>query len=266
VYDGPTTADVLLGEFTGTSLPGSITSSQGSMLLHFTSDQTIVSSGWSAEYSTGSLGTICFSEILTAENGYVDDNSGDKDYMVNADCQKLIMPEDVMNITLTFTEFVLEDGNDYVRVYDGPTTGDELLGIYTGTTLPGSLTSSGGSMLLHFTSNSTVNASGWAFSYTSIPETPDTTTITAIPDGTLQSGTENILVYPNPVRKHVTVEISNNSLISKIEVFDLYGRILKIKDNINSTSVTLQRGDLQTGVYMLRIHASDIHTEKIFVW
>jgi len=266
VYDGPTTSDALLGEFTGTLLPGSITSSQGSMLIHFSSDSSSIRSGWSAEYSAGSLGTICVSEILTAENGIVDDNSGDKDYMVNADCQKLIMLEDVLNITLTFTEFVLENGNDYVRVYDGSTTGDELLGEFTGTTLPASLTSSGGSLLIHFTSNSTVNASGWAFSYTSIEETPDTTTVTTIPDSKMQPGKESILVYPNPVTNHVTVEISNNSEISKIEVFDLYGRMLRIKDNISNTSVILQRGDLQTGIYILRIHAADIHTRKIFIW
>ena len=121
-------------------------------------------------------------------------------------------------------------------------------------------------MLIHFTSNSTVNASGWAFSYTSIEETPDTTTVTTIPDSKMQPGKESILVYPNPVTNHVTVEISNNSEISKIEVFDLYGRMLRIKDNISNTSVILQRGDLQTGIYILRIHAADIHTRKIFIW
>jgi hypothetical protein len=236
------------------------------MLVHFTSDGSEVRSSWSAEYSAGNFGTICVSEILTAENGIVDDNSGDKDYMVHADCQKLIMPENASNITLTITEFALEEGNDYIRVYDGSTSGDELLGEFTGTELPGSLTSSGGSMMIHFTSNSSVNASGWAFSYTSVPDTPDTTTVTAIPDGTMQPARESILVYPNPVTNHVTVEISNNSEISKIEVFDLYSRMLRIKDNINGNSVTLQRGNLKTGIYILKIHAADIHTRKIFIW
>jgi len=375
VYDGATTGDALLGEFTGTTLPGSITSSQGSMLVHFISDHSTVSSGWSAEYTSGRSGTICVSETYTDESGIVDDNSGNWDYMINADCQKLIMPEDVLNITLAFTEFFLEDGNDYVRVYDGPTTGDELLGEFTGTSLPESITSSGGSLLIHFTSNGTVNASGWTASYTSIPsfcgscrnitfaapagsfsdnscdedydnfadcrkliQVPDadyidlvftefnieagydyvrvydgpttddallgeftgsllpesitssqssmlihftsdsssirsgwsakytSTAVTAIPDNTMQPGKESILVYPNPVTDHVTVEISNNLEISKIEIFDLYGRKLRILDNINSTAVTLQRDNLQTGIYILRIHAADTHIKKIFVW
>jgi cubilin len=147
---------------------GPITSSQGVMLIHFTSDYSEIRTGWSAEYTSGE-DPVCFNETFTEESGIVDDNSGDGYYMINADCQKLIMPEDVLNITLTFTELVMEDGYDYVRIYDGPTTGDELLGEYTGTSLPASVTSSGSSMLIHFTSDGSVNASGWAASYTSIP-------------------------------------------------------------------------------------------------
>ena len=128
-------------------------------------------------------------------------------------------------------------------------------------------------MLIHFTSNGSVNASGWAASFISVTEIPDTTeieipdtTVTEIPDTKMKPDKESILVYPNPVTNSVTIEISNNLEISKIEIFDLYGRILRITDNINSPSVTLQRGDLQTGIYILRIHAADIYTRNIFIW
>jgi hypothetical protein len=149
-------------------------------------------------------------------------------------------------------------------VYDGPTTDDALLGEFTGTSLPGSITSSQGTMLIHFTSNSSVIASGWAASYKGITEIADTTA-TEIADITKQTDKESILVYPNPTKYYVTIEISNNLEISKIEIIDLYGRILRTTDNINSTSVTLQRGDLQTGIYILRIHAADIYTKDIFI-
>ena len=103
-------------------------------------------------------------------------------------------------------------------------------------------------MLVHFTSNGSVNTSGWAASNTNITESPDTT-LTEMPDITMQPDKERILVYPNPV----------------IEIIDLYGRILSTTGNINSTSVTLKRGDLQTGIYILRIHAVNIYSKNIFI-
>ncbi len=68
--------------------------------------------------------------------------------------------------------------------------------------------------------------------------------VTEIPDTTLLPDKESILVYPNPVTDYVTIEMSDSIEITSIEIIDLYGRILRTEDNINSTSVTLQRGDL----------------------
>ena len=167
VYDGASTADPLLGEFSGTTLPAAITSSGGSMLVHFTSDYSVVASGWTAEYTSGELLPVCINETFTAASDMVDDNSGSDDYMNLADCQKLIQPVGATEITLNFTEFNLENGNDYVRIYDGAGTSDPLLGEFTGTTLPEAITSGGGSMLIHFSTNDIQTASGWAAQYTS---------------------------------------------------------------------------------------------------
>jgi len=167
VYDGSSTADPLLGEFTGTALPSALTSSGGSMLLHFISDYSVTRSGWSAEYISGEILPICINETFFAPNGLLDDNSGLEEYMNLADCQKLIQPSGAEEITLTFTEFQLEDGNDFVRIYDGSSTADPLLGEFTGVGLPEEITSTGGSMLIHFTSNESISASGWMAAYTS---------------------------------------------------------------------------------------------------
>jgi cubilin len=381
VYDGTTTEDVLLGEFTGTTLPSMVISTGGSMLVHFTSDNSGTGPGWKAEYSSGTIEASCNDEILKTDNGIVSDMSGDLDYSSNADCQKLIAPEDVLNITLAFAEFDLEEGNDYVRVYDGATTGDPLLGEFTGTMLPKPITSTGGAMLIHFTSNGSVNGSGWVASYTSQPppcdpcmderlsalagivsdnsrdaryenfadcrkliqvyeadfinlvftefslemgndyvrvydgqttedkllgeftgtSLPDpisssgsamliqftsnatvnasgwsasyqgmketgNSTVTAIPDISKQPDKKGILVYPNPAEDIVTIETANKHEISKIEFFDLYGRLIRIEDNVNSSTVTLQIGDLQTGIYLLRIRATDMYTKNISIW
>jgi len=76
---------------------------------------------------------------------------------------------------------------------------------------------------------------------------------------------ENILIYPNPVTDYLTIELADNLQISKIEIIDLYGRILRTIDHINYNSTTIQRGDLLSGIYLLRIHADDIYTKDIII-
>lgn len=172
VYDGTNTSAPLLGEFTGSTIPSAVTSSGGSMLIHFTSDYSITATGWDAEYYITSVDPICTDQTFTASEGVIDDNSGTQNYMNFADCRKLIQPVGADYITLNFTSFDLENGNDYVRVYDGAATSDPLLGVYTGSTLPGEITSSGGSMLIHFMSNGSVTRTGWSANYDSYSDIP----------------------------------------------------------------------------------------------
>ena len=263
VYDGSSTGDALLGEFTGTTMPAMLTSTGGSMLVQFTSDQSGTGSGWTAEYVSGKLTTFCSDETFISKSGIVDDNSGPMDYENYADCRKLIEVPGADYISLVFTEFSLDEGYDFVRIHDGSTTEDKLLGEFTGKTLPGPVTSSGSTMLIHFTSNGNINGPGWVASYKGITEGDTTATGIAITKGPVR---QPILVYPNPVVDHVTIEMPENAEISSIELFDPYGRKLRIMDDINSGSVTLQRGDLQTGMYILRIHATDIYNRQIFIW
>ena len=151
VYDGSSTSAPLLGSFSGSSIPGPLTSSGGTMLVHFTSDGSVTESGWSAGYESGELLPYCLHETSTDASGMVDDNSDVDDYLNDADCQKLIQPDNTEFITLTFTEFNLEDGNDIVQVFDGATSSAPSLGSFTGTTLPGELVSTGPAMFITFT-------------------------------------------------------------------------------------------------------------------
>jgi hypothetical protein len=79
----------------------------------------------------------------------------------------LIQPTGAANITLNFSQFDLENNWDYLYIYDGAATSATLIGRYTGTTSPGVITSSGGSLLLDFRSDCATTATGWAANYTS---------------------------------------------------------------------------------------------------
>jgi hypothetical protein len=64
-------------------------------------------------------------------------------------------------LRFVFEEFDTESGYDKLFVYDGPSTSATLLGTYMGTTSPGTITSSGGSITFKFTSDNLINKSGW---------------------------------------------------------------------------------------------------------
>lgn len=69
-------------------------------------------------------------------------------------------------LKVTFSEFGLEPGYDYLYIYDGPSTAYSLLGKFDGSALPPSFTSSasGGELTFKFTSDSEVNDKGFVAS------------------------------------------------------------------------------------------------------
>ncbi|MFK7799273.1 MAG: CUB domain-containing protein, partial [Aureispira sp.] len=101
-----------------------------------------------------------------ANSGSFDDGSGTSNYQNNANCSWLIQPANGYTITLNFSQFNTENSFDFVRVYDGNSNAATLLGTFDGTSIPSSITSSGGAMLVEFTSDGSVTRSGWAANYT----------------------------------------------------------------------------------------------------
>ena len=166
VYNGATTSSPLMGTYSGTSLPPVLTSTGGSMLITFTTDGSVTAAGWSANHTLrvqqehvsmkhslllrGLSLTIAVHRIIsTTCRAEADTTTG------------------ATSVTLTFTSFTTEAGYDFVRVYNGATTSSPLMGTYSGTSLPPVLTSTGGSMLITFTTDGSVTAAGWSATYTS---------------------------------------------------------------------------------------------------
>ena len=64
-------------------------------------------------------------------------------------------------ISLTFSQFNIENNWDYMYIYNGPNTASPLLGTYTGTTSPGTISATSGCITISFTSDFIITASGW---------------------------------------------------------------------------------------------------------
>lgn len=64
-------------------------------------------------------------------------------------------------ITITFNAFDLESNYDFLHIYDGPDTGSPLLSTFSGTTNPGTFSSSGNALTIRFTSDGATLRTGF---------------------------------------------------------------------------------------------------------
>jgi hypothetical protein len=130
---------------------------------------------------------------ITSKSGSITDGSGPVDnYLDNNTAYWLIDPQTIYdsinNISLTFSDFDLQPG-DSVKIFDGGTIYDELLGAYSGTTVPPELNSSGNKMLIQFKTNGSGNATGWYAEYsTTSPLWCQGLTQMTEPTGTMDDG------------------------------------------------------------------------------
>jgi len=110
--------------------------------------------------------------ITAASGTHYDSGGASGNYSNDQRLLWCIQPPGASSVTITFTQFDLENNWDFLFVYDGSTTSAPLLGRYTGTTLPPTLTSSTGNLLIEFRSDCATTAAGWTINYTSSSTTP----------------------------------------------------------------------------------------------
>lgn len=168
IYDGDTTTAPLIGEFCGNNLPPHIISSSGKIYIEFASDDSITDTGWEMAYSAFIPGSVSGLQVITDSSGTFDDGSGAAYYQSHTDAYWLISPPDASSVTISFNSFNTEFSCDYLWVYDGDNIAPgNLLGVFSGTSLPPGLTATSGKMLLHFNSDFSTTRPGWNISFTS---------------------------------------------------------------------------------------------------
>jgi len=173
IYDGPSTGSTLIGTYDGSTSPGTVTSSSGTLTFRFYSDGATVAAGWSATLSCTSSCSAPSNNILmsntsqtitcgTTYNFYDSGGSGGQ-YANSLSYTMTITPSNAAQcLTVSFTTFTLETTYDYLYIYDGTSTAAPLIGSYTGGTSPGTITASSGSLTFQFTSDGNTVANGWA--------------------------------------------------------------------------------------------------------
>lgn len=114
--------------------------------------------------------------MLTAASGsFFDSGGAGANYINDERSITTIAPAGAVTVSVTFSSFNLENTWDYLYIYDGANINAPLIGYYTGTTNPGTITSSGSSLTFEFRSDCATLAPGWAATYTGTtgPSAPD---------------------------------------------------------------------------------------------
>lgn len=246
IYDGANTSAPLLGRYSGSNLPPSITSSGGSLYLRFRSDLNTNAQGWEAYY-TSTTTTYCTGlTTLTAPSGTFTDGSNTNKYGNNSNCSWLIQPSNATSITLSFSAFNTELNYDGVIIYDGIDNSASILGQFTGSTLPTPVTSTGGNMYVEFVSDPALRDNGWSANYTS-------TTATGVKNNSIA---DDITVFPNP--SNGTFILKTNLEIQSVNVFNTLGENVWSRNfSSKPNEIPISFSNYSQGVYSLHIKVND---------
>ena len=103
-------------------------------------------------------------EVTTCSGLFYDPSGPDSNYGDNLDYTMTFYPEtEDASISVAFSEFNTESNYDFLYIYNGTSTSATLIGQYSGTTSPGTVTATNaeGALTFRFTSDSNTNKAGW---------------------------------------------------------------------------------------------------------
>lgn len=103
----------------------------------------------------------------TASGTFYDSGGAAANYSDDERLIWTIAPANATSVTVNFSSFSAENTWDYLYIYDGNSINAPLIGYYTGTNSPGTITSSGGSLTFEWRSDCATTATGWNASWTS---------------------------------------------------------------------------------------------------
>lgn len=154
-------------QYNAAGIPGSCTKIKGHQ--HYPNQtHTDPGANWDWNYYFSLINPAPPATVYTAASGSFFDSGGSSGSYANDERTIwTIAPVNASSVTVTFTAFSLENTWDYLYIYDGTDISAPLIGYYTGTGSPGTVTSSGNALTFEFRSDCATIASGWAASWSS---------------------------------------------------------------------------------------------------
>lgn len=161
-------------------------------------------------------------------SGSIDDSGGSgASYSGNEDYTYIISPTNASSVAINFSNFDLETNSDSIYLYDGSSTASALIGAYTGLNSPGTVSSTGGSITIHFISDPFVNNDGFSATWN----------CTLLPTGIDPANNlSSIKIYPNPANEEADLHyvLLNQDFVT-IKLFDVLGREINLLSNVEQS-------------------------------
>lgn len=213
-----------------------------------------------ATYYKLSVGTLCSagyqrSQIFLTDTNwcnvtqFTDTGGQNGNYGNNETIIKTFYPTSGSTLTLSFTEFSLEEDYDFMYIYNGPSTSSPMFanGILTGSTIPPSFTSThpSGAITVRFISDNIINESGWKANFS----------CASLGIEEVVGKDNSVNIFPNPAKNIVT--IFSNEGIKSYKIYDESGRLVSSLSSLKENKVELNISLFETGNYLL-----SVETEK----
>ncbi|MFP4470329.1 MAG: CUB domain-containing protein [Bacteroidales bacterium] len=227
IYRGTSVADPLIAALNGNEIPGMLTVDGKECLIRFVSDDAWEGEGFLLNY-WGVKMPFCQEEavVLADVEGSLEDGSGYFPYGNHSDCRWLIAPEappgdSVEYVVVEFSLLDLAD-DDTLWFFDGETENAPVLDSFTRGEIPDSFSSSEDKLFVKFTSDDSLTAQGWRFSWTSVaPVYCHDTVWLDQPSGSFSDGS-NDKFYLNNSECYWVLDVPESQIIKVwFEKFDL---------------------------------------------
>ena len=76
---------------------------------------------------------------------------------------------------------------------------------------------------------------------------------------------ENLLVFPNPITDYATIKLPDAVEIKQIDIINVYGKTVRIIEDVYSNIISFQRENLPNGISSIRIRAKDSYLKKVII-
>lgn len=218
--------------------------------VRLVTDDSLAASGIRASYNAV-VDPFCNGQVIkTSATGTIEDGSGNNNYRPFSTCKYRIIVPAYNLIQLHFDYLDLEEGHDFLRIYDNNFSDDALLATLTGSMADTTLTFYVPRLAMLFETDEQNNADGFKLTYQ------------AGHVGVDGISKEQVSIFPNPAES--VLFVNSDVPVEHVSVYDLAGRVvLQFSAADNHLEVPLD--GLTQGVYIIRINTSDNQIVKKFI-
>ncbi|MCC3160576.1 N-acetylmuramoyl-L-alanine amidase [Hymenobacter sp. 15J16-1T3B] len=234
---------------------------------------------WNWEYFYTLVNNNPLVSNLTAASGTVYDAGGaGANYGDDVRQCQLIAPTGASSVSLTFSAFDLESGYDHLLVFNGANNQAPLIGKFSGTTNPGTLTASSGKMFLEFRSDCATTRPGFAASWSSTGGSSGCPTDSYESNGTLSTAPAigvnvNNTAYICPAgdvdwyrftssstNNNLKITLTNVPVDYDMELYNAAGTLLYSSTQPGTTAETITYNGAPAATYYVKVYGYNNNT------